>query len=45
MMTSSFGKLCDYDSYKEDWPSYVELLELFFMANDVGNVQKRELFS
>ena len=41
MATSNFGKLCDYDSNKEDWQSFVERLELFFTANDVADVQKK----
>ena len=39
MATSNFGKLCDYDSNKEDRQSFVERLELFFTANDVADVQ------
>ena len=41
MAASNCGKLCDYDSNKEDWQSYVERLELFFTANDVADVQKK----
>ena len=41
MATSNFGKLCDYDSNKEDRQSFVERLELFFTANDVADVQKK----
>ena len=41
MATSNFGTLCAYDSNKEDWQSYVECLELFFIANDVHNAEKK----
>ena len=41
MAASNCGKLCDYDSNKEDWQSYVERLELFFTAYDVADVQKK----
>ena len=29
MVTSNFGKLCDYDNNIEDWQNYVEHLEIF----------------
>eukprot|EP00731_Ephydatia_muelleri_P014717 Em0008g437a len=35
------GKLSEFDSTSEDWPSYVERMEQYFAANDVGNETKK----
>ena len=38
MVTSNYGKLSEYGSNTEDWQSYIERLELYFTANDIGDV-------
>ena len=35
------GKLSEFDSTSEDWPSYVERMEQYFAANDVGDETKK----
>ena len=32
-----FRGIAEYDSEREDWSSYGERIELFFIANDVAN--------
>ena len=41
-MAGYSGKIGEFDSMSETWPSYVERLEHFFCANKVGNDQKRD---
>ena len=42
MVTSNYRKLSEYDSSKEDWQSYIEKLELYFIANDIDDEEKRK---
>lgn len=39
-MASYLGKIGEYDSATEEWPSYRERLEHFFKANKVADEQK-----
>ncbi len=38
---ASNGTLSDFDSDREDWTSYTELLEQYFEANDVVSAAKQ----
>ena len=38
MATSNYGKLLECGSSTEDSQSYIERLELYFTANDIGDV-------
>ena len=38
-MAGFLGKIGEYDTSTEDWLSYVERLEHFFLANKVGAKQ------
>ena len=41
---ATFGKINEFDSSKEDWNSYVEQLEFFFVANGIEeNARKRAI--
>ena len=41
---ASFGKLSEYNANKEDWNSYVEQLDFFFVANGITDItQKRAI--
>ena len=41
-MAGYLGKIGEFDSTSETWPSYVERLEHFFNANKVGDDQKKD---
>ena len=43
-MAGFLGKIGEYDASMEDWLSYVERLEHFFLANKVGAEQKKDAF-
>ena len=43
-MAGFLGKIGEYDASTEDWLSYVEWLEHFFLANKVGAEQKKDAF-
>ena len=38
MATSNYGKLSECSSSTEDSQGYIERLELYFTANDIGDV-------
>ena len=42
MATGNYGKLSQQDSSKEDWQSYIEILELYFTVNDIDDEEKRK---
>ena len=41
MATSNFGKLGEFNSNVEDWQSYVEEVELYFIANGIDDETKK----
>ena len=40
-MATVFGKVDEFDGTKEEWTQYVELLEHFFVANDIVDAGKK----
>ena len=38
---TTHGRIGEFDQAREDWTSYCERLEQYFMANDVGNPEKQ----
>ncbi|XP_064465302.1 uncharacterized protein K02A2.6-like [Ornithodoros turicata] len=40
----TFGRIEPFEGGGDEWPSYVERLQAFFEANDVGNDKKRAIF-
>ena len=43
-MAGHVGKVEEFDSAVDDWPSYVERLEHFFEANKIEAGQKKPAF-
>lgn len=43
-MAGYLGKIGEYDSATDKWPSYGERLEYFFKANKVADEQKKNTF-
>ena len=42
---ATLGKVDEFDASKEEWLQYEERLAQFFLANDIDNADKKELYS
>ena len=38
---ASIGQIREFDASVEDWPTYVERLELYYLANDIKDEKKK----
>ena len=43
-MSSTLGRIDEFDGNKDDWPQYVKRLGYFFDANGIADEKKRAVF-